>query len=148
MPPFPLVPRLRPLHGFWYRRSVRTQLLIVFVVIDLVAAVVAGSVTILKARTSTRVEISASMQLAELLVSEAVHLMQQEVPAEQFLTELAIATALGAPCAHRREGYRRRSARGPSAAEQRCPARRGAHAGAGLVRGADRAAGRDVTKCR
>lgn len=60
----------------------------VFVLIDLVAAFVAGGVTIFKARSQTRVEISASMRLAELLVSEAVHLMQQQIPAEQFLTEL------------------------------------------------------------
>ena len=59
-----------------------SQLLIVFVLIDFVAALVAGGVTILKARTATRVEIAASMELAELLVSEAADLMQQEVPAE------------------------------------------------------------------
>ena len=88
VPPFPLVPRLRPLHAVWYRRSVRTQLLIVFVLIDLIAALVAGSVTIFKARTQTRIEMSASMRLAELLVKEAVHLMQQQIPAEQFLAEL------------------------------------------------------------
>jgi two-component system sensor histidine kinase UhpB len=67
---------------------VRVQLLIVFVAIDLVAGLVAGIVTIIKARTQTRVEIAASMRLAELLVSEAVQFMQQEVPAEQFLAAL------------------------------------------------------------
>jgi two-component system sensor histidine kinase UhpB len=82
--------RLRPLlHNLWYRRSVRVQLLIILVIIDLVAAMVAGSVTILKARTATRIEIAASMGLAELLVSEAVNLMQQEVPAERFLADLS-----------------------------------------------------------
>jgi two-component system, NarL family, sensor histidine kinase UhpB len=86
--PLPLVPRLRPLWALWYRRSVRAQLLIVFVLIDLVAALLAGGVTIIKARSQTRVEIAASMRLAESLVTEAVHLMQQEVPAEQFLAEL------------------------------------------------------------
>ncbi len=50
---------------------------------------VAGAVIILQARTSTRVEIAASMELARLLVSEAVVLMQQEVPAERFLAHLA-----------------------------------------------------------
>ena len=72
----------------WHGRSVRAQLLIVFVAIDLVAALVAGAVTILQARTSTRVEIAASMELAQLLVSEAVGLMGQEVPAEKFLADL------------------------------------------------------------
>ena len=57
--------------------------------IDVIAAAVAGAVTVLQARTSTRVEIAASMELAQLLVSEAVGLMQQEVPAERFLGHLA-----------------------------------------------------------
>jgi len=73
----------------WHRRPLRVQLLIIFVVIDFIAALVAGSVTILKARTSTSVEIAASMELAELLVGEAVNLMQQEVPAERFLGDLS-----------------------------------------------------------
>jgi len=75
-------------HALWYHRSVRAQLLIVFILIDVIAGVIAGAVTILQARTSTRVEIAASMELAELLVSEAVGLMQQEVPAEKFLFDL------------------------------------------------------------
>jgi two-component system sensor histidine kinase UhpB len=75
-------------HALWYGRSVRLQLLIVFIVIDVIAGLVAGGVTIFQARTSTRVEIAASMELAELLVSEAVALMQQEVPAEKFLADL------------------------------------------------------------
>src|SRR6185295_16787690 len=56
--------------------------------IDVIAGLIAGAVTILQARTSTRIEIAASMELAELLVSEAVGLMQQEVPAEKFLFDL------------------------------------------------------------
>jgi two-component system sensor histidine kinase UhpB len=77
------------LHTLWRDRSVRAQLLIIFVVIDVIAAVAAGVVTVLQARTSTRVEIAASMELAHLLVSEAVGLMQQETPAERFLNQLA-----------------------------------------------------------
>src|SRR5213596_3705516 len=76
-------------HALWHGRSVRAQLLIVFVVIDVIAGLVAGAVTILQARASTRVEIAASMELAALLVSEAVPLMQQEVPAERFLADLS-----------------------------------------------------------
>src|SRR5262249_46452863 len=91
------MPLLRPLawpsaralsHALWHGRSVRAQLLIVFIVIDVIAGLVAGAVTILQARASTRVEVAASMGLAELLVSEAVALMQQEVPAEKFLADL------------------------------------------------------------
>jgi two-component system, NarL family, sensor histidine kinase UhpB len=89
--PRPLVwPSPRALsHALWYGRSVRAQLLIVFILIDVIAGLVAGVVTIFQARTSTRVEIAASMELAQLLVREAVGLMQQEVPAEKFLTDLS-----------------------------------------------------------
>src|ERR687888_402421 len=92
------MPSLRPLawpsarallHTMWHGRSVRAQLLIVFIAIDVIAGLVAGVVTILQARASTRVEIAASMELAELLVREAVALMQQEVPAEKFLADLS-----------------------------------------------------------
>jgi two-component system, NarL family, sensor histidine kinase UhpB len=75
--------------GLWDRRSVRAQLLISFIVIDVIAGVVAGAVTILQARRATRVEIAASMELAQLLVSEAVGLMQQAMPAEKFLADIA-----------------------------------------------------------
>jgi two-component system sensor histidine kinase UhpB len=87
--PLPQPARDGLVQALWQRRSLRVQLLIIFVLIDFIAALVAGSVTILKARTSTRVEIAASMELAELLVGEAVNLMQQEVPAERFLGDLS-----------------------------------------------------------
>jgi two-component system, NarL family, sensor histidine kinase UhpB len=86
-PAWPKAPALG--HALWYGRSVRAQLLIVVVLIDVIAGLLAGAVTIFQARTSTRVEIAASMELAELLVSEAVSLMQQEVPAEKFLADLS-----------------------------------------------------------
>ena len=76
-------------HALWYGRPVRLQLLIVFVIIDVIAGLIAGAVTIVQARNSTRVEIAASMELAELLVREAVTLMQQEVSAEKFLADLS-----------------------------------------------------------
>jgi two-component system, NarL family, sensor histidine kinase UhpB len=85
--PWPTARRLS--HALWHGRSVRAQLLIVFVLIDVVAGLVAGVVTILQARTSTRVEIAASMELAQLLMGEAVGFIQQEVPAEKFLTDLS-----------------------------------------------------------
>jgi two-component system, NarL family, sensor histidine kinase UhpB len=56
----------------WHRFSLRAKLLLVFVLVDLVAAFVIGSVTIIRARVSTRVEIAASMALAETLVAEAI----------------------------------------------------------------------------
>jgi two-component system, NarL family, sensor histidine kinase UhpB len=78
--------RLRDL--LWYGRSVRAQLLVAFVGIGVAAALIAGSVTILQARTSTRLEIAASLRMAEILVGETAELLQQQVPAEQFLANL------------------------------------------------------------
>src|SRR4029453_8071098 len=91
-------PSLRPLalpsarrltHALWYGRSVRAQLLIAFILIYLIPGAGAGAGALLRARRSPRVEIAASMELAQLLVSEAVALMQQAVPAEKFLADLA-----------------------------------------------------------
>ena len=74
--------------ALWYERSIRAQLLLAFVLIDVIAVLVAGSVVILRARMQTRVEMAASMRLADLLVEDAVHLARQELPAEQFLASL------------------------------------------------------------
>lgn len=78
----------RILRAIWRRRSVRVQLLLTFVLIDLAAVLLAGSVAILRARTQTRVEIAASMRLAELLVGDAANFVQQRLSAEQFLAAL------------------------------------------------------------
>jgi len=86
--PLPPPPRQQVLSAFWRGRSVRVQLLLVFALIDLIAVFVAGGVAILRARTQTRVEMAASMRLAELLVGDAVNLVQQQLPAEQFLAAL------------------------------------------------------------
>jgi two-component system sensor histidine kinase UhpB len=72
----------------WYRRSVRAQLLVTFISIGMVAALAAGSVTILQARKSTRLEIAASLRMAEILLGETAELLQQQLPAEQFLGNL------------------------------------------------------------
>jgi two-component system sensor histidine kinase UhpB len=80
--------RQRLLDFVWFGRTVRTQILLVFVLINLVAATIAGGVTIFKAGAATRSEIAGSMKLAELLVGEAVQLVAQGIPAEQFLKTL------------------------------------------------------------
>ena len=80
--------RLRILNSLWFGRSVRTQILLVFIALNLVAASIAGGVIIFKAGASTRIEIAASMRLAELMANEAVQLIQQGIPAEQFLRTL------------------------------------------------------------
>jgi two-component system sensor histidine kinase UhpB len=72
----------------WFRRSVRTQILIVFIALSAVAASVAGGIIIYKAGVSTRIEIAASMRLADLMANEAVQLIEQGIPAEPFLKKL------------------------------------------------------------
>src|SRR5262245_11237698 len=81
------------LDAVWRRRSVRAQILITFVAIGFTAVLVAGVVTIVQARKSTRVEIAASLRMAEILVGETAELLQgqqpqQQLPAEEFLTNL------------------------------------------------------------
>ena len=76
------------MHALWYGRSVRAQLLLVFVLIDLVAVLIAGGVAVMRARTQSRIEMAASMRLAEFLVSDAINFMHQPLPAEQFLAAL------------------------------------------------------------
>jgi len=90
----PAGPRARVAPGataraLWRGRTLRAQLLGLFVLIELIAAAVAGAVTIFNARAATRVEIAASMELAELWVKEAVLLAQREAPAERFLADLS-----------------------------------------------------------
>src|SRR5262245_11577254 len=84
------------LDAIWRRRSVRAQILITFVVIGFTAVLVAGIVTIVQARKSTRVDIAASLRMAEILVGQTAELLQrplpqlpqQQLPAEEFLTNL------------------------------------------------------------
>src|SRR5262245_47078803 len=78
-----------PAHAYWRARTLRTQLLILFILIEVIAAAVAGAVSIFNARSATRVEIAASMELAELWVKEAVLLAQRETPADRFLADLS-----------------------------------------------------------
>ena len=80
--------RKRLLDLAWFGRSVRTQILLVLVLINLVAATIAVGVIIYEAGAATRIEIAGSMKLAELMVSETVQLIQQGIPAEQFLKTL------------------------------------------------------------
>src|SRR5262245_579379 len=89
--PFALAARLsRASSAFWRRRSVRAQLLIAFVAIEAIAALLMGGVTILHARKSTRLEIAASLRMAEVLVGETAALTRQDRSAEQFLMTLPV----------------------------------------------------------
>jgi two-component system sensor histidine kinase UhpB len=61
---------------------------VVFVLVDLLAVLLSGAVTILRARTQTRIEVAASVHLAELLVGDAAKFVSQQLTAEEFLTAL------------------------------------------------------------
>jgi two-component system sensor histidine kinase UhpB len=86
-------PRRKLLDALWHRHSVRAQLLLAVILIDIVAAIVAGGVAIVRARVQTRVETAASMRLAELLVGDVANVVHQDfvhqdLAAEQFLKAL------------------------------------------------------------
>ncbi len=81
--------RTRLGNALWHRRSVRAQLLITIVVIDFIAAMVAGGVTIFQTRSSVQIEVAASMKLADLLVQEAIQ-TQQYASAERVLPGLPL----------------------------------------------------------
>ena len=85
----------------WHRNSIRSQLLIIVLAIEIAAALVAGAVTILKARTSTRVEIEASTRLAELFVTEALQLVRDDTPPQQVLAGLPLSCGFCGMSAYR-----------------------------------------------
>ncbi len=58
--------------------------------IDVAALFLGGSIAIIRARAQTRVEMAASIGLAEALVGDAVALARQQLPAEQFLADLPL----------------------------------------------------------
>jgi two-component system sensor histidine kinase UhpB len=78
----------RFLRALWYGRSVRTQLLLAFVLIDFLAVLVAGSVAIVRARTQIGVEMASSMRLAEFLVGDAAKFVHHQFSADELLAEL------------------------------------------------------------
>lgn len=80
--------RRRLADSLWFGRSVRTQILIVFIAVNAMAGVIGGGVIIYKAGVSTRIEIAASMRLAQVMAGEAVQLIAQGMPAEPFLKAL------------------------------------------------------------
>ena len=62
----------------------------IFVLIDAAALFVGGSIAVLRARAQTRVEMAASIHLAEALIGDAAALAHQQLPAEQFLANLPV----------------------------------------------------------
>ncbi len=60
------------LQRLWYERPVRTQLLIAVGAINLLAALLAGAISILNTRTATRVEIEASLEVAQRFAAATI----------------------------------------------------------------------------
>lgn len=73
----------------WHGLSLRAKLILVLVVVDLIAALVVCAVTILKARTSTRIEIAASMSLAEAFAADTIRLAQGPTPLTAIADQIA-----------------------------------------------------------
>lgn len=72
------------LSGLWHGRSVRTHILFAIVVINLLAALVAGAVSIINTRVATRLEIQSSLEVAQRLVDARV----RDLAAQGRLNEL------------------------------------------------------------
>jgi two-component system sensor histidine kinase UhpB len=72
------------LQKLWYERPVRTQLLVAVAIINLLAALLAGAVSIMNTRTATKVEIEASLEVAQRFVAATL----KELAAQGKLTQL------------------------------------------------------------
>jgi two-component system sensor histidine kinase UhpB len=72
------------LQKLWYERPVRTQLLVAVAIINLLAALLAGAVSIMNTRTATKVEIEASLEVAQRFVAASL----KELAAQGKLTQL------------------------------------------------------------
>jgi len=60
------------LQKLWYDRPVRTQLLVAVALINLLAGGAAAAVSIFNTRTATRVEIEASLEVAQRFVDATI----------------------------------------------------------------------------
>jgi len=78
------------LQKLWYDRPVRTQLLIAVGVINLLAALLAAAVSIVNTRTATRVEMEASLEVAQRFVSATLKDLAAEGRLDQLNQELPL----------------------------------------------------------
>ena len=78
------------LRKLWYERPVRTQLLIAVGVINLLAALVAGAISIFNTRAATRVEIEASLEVAQRFVAATMKDLAAEGRLSQLRQELPL----------------------------------------------------------
>jgi two-component system sensor histidine kinase UhpB len=78
------------LQWLWYDRPVRTQLLVAIGAISLLAALAGGTIAILNTRTATRVEIEASLEIAQRFVAATL----KDLAAQNKLGEMREALPL------------------------------------------------------
>jgi len=78
------------LQKLWYDRPVRTQLLVAIGAINLLAVIVAGAVSILNTRTATRVEIEASLEVAQRFVEATIKDLSAQGKIDQLNEELPL----------------------------------------------------------
>jgi two-component system sensor histidine kinase UhpB len=78
------------LQKLWYDRPVRTQLLVAVGTINLLAALLAGAVSILNTRTATRVEIEASLEVAQRFVVATMKDLEAQGRIDQLNQELPL----------------------------------------------------------
>ncbi|MGC2462775.1 MAG: ATP-binding protein [Steroidobacteraceae bacterium] len=78
------------LQKLWYDRPVRTQLLVAVGLINLVAVFVAVAVSILNTRTATRVEIEASLEVAQRFVGATIKDLAAQGKLDQLEEQLPL----------------------------------------------------------
>ena len=76
------------LRALWYGLSLRTQLLIAVAAISLVAGLVAGAISILNTRVATRVEVEASLEVAQRLVAASMNDLASKGRLDQLAEQL------------------------------------------------------------
>jgi two-component system sensor histidine kinase UhpB len=78
------------LRTLWYELSLRTQLLFAVATISLIAGVVAGAISILNTRVATRVEVEASLEVAQRLVTASMNDLASKNQLDQFAEQLPL----------------------------------------------------------
>ena len=74
----------------WYDRPVRTQLLVAVGAINLLAGMIAAGVSVLNTRTATRVEIEASLEVAQRFVAATINELSARGRGDQLQQELPL----------------------------------------------------------
>src|SRR6516225_12224391 len=78
------------LQKLWYDRSVRTQLFVAVGLINLLALLVAVAISIFNTRTATRVEIDASLEVAQRFVEATIKDLAMQGRVDQLGEQLPL----------------------------------------------------------